>query len=141
MGKKSTESFVGSWNSRGWIDLDDLIWSSCHENLKLSGLVQGTVQKRKKALMRNIWSVLSWVSLQLVSYVIGMILAIQQNSLLLYCCDLQSCLFQNDVYFSLVYFVFFCKVDHFGCSWFGHWSNYYNVWLTEEVVYKNSYKN
>ena len=62
---------------------DYLVGCSSDEDLQLSSLVEGTIKQREQALMRDIRSILSWVFLELVGDVVGMVITIQKHVLVL----------------------------------------------------------
>lgn len=62
---------------------DYLVGGGGDEDLQLSSLVEGTIEQREQALMRDIWSILSRVFLELVGDVVGMVITVQKHVLML----------------------------------------------------------
>lgn len=62
---------------------DYLVGGGGDEDLQLSSLVEGTIEQCEQALMRDIWSILSRVFLELVGDVVGMVITVQKHVLML----------------------------------------------------------
>jgi hypothetical protein len=95
------------------MDLDDLIGGGGNIHLKLTSLVEGTVQQSQETLMSDIGPVLGRISFEFVGDVIGMVFTIEEDVLFFYVGDFESGFFQDHDHFSLVDFVFFSEVDDF----------------------------
>jgi hypothetical protein len=95
------------------MDLDDLIGGGGDIHLKLTSLVEGTVQQSQETLMGDIGPVLGRISFEFVGDVIGMVFTIEEDVLLFDVGDLESGFFQDHDHFSFVDFVFLSEVDDF----------------------------
>lgn len=98
------------------VHLDDLVGGGRDVNLQLARFVERTVEQSEQTLMSDVGPVLSGVSFEFVSDVVGVVLTIEEDSLLFNVGDFEPGFFENDDNFPFVDFVLFSEMDHLGRS-------------------------
>jgi hypothetical protein len=84
LSEEGSESFIGSRDASGVVNLDDLVGGSGHEDLQLASFIKRAVHEGEQALMGDVRPEVGWIFFEFVDDVVGMVVSVEEHILMFF---------------------------------------------------------